>query len=262
MSHERFLHKVAGATALSFILLGAASVDVAYAVELKFFHTTAIKPPMDELIPQFEKSSGHKVIATFGPAGAIVKRIEKGEVADVAIATAPQIAALEKDGFVVVGSRVDLAKVGIGVYTRKGGAKPDVGSVDGFKRAMLDAKSIAYIDPASGGASGIYVAALLERLGIASDVKPKTKSPKVVAAVFDAVAAGDAEFGLGQLSEIAADPRIELVGMLPTEIQNITLFAAGVLVTSKEQEAGTALVKFISTPFARTVFKSKGFEAP
>jgi molybdate transport system substrate-binding protein len=238
------------------------SSGFAGAADLRFLHTTAIKPPMDELIPEFERSTGHKVTATFGPAGAIVDRIEKGEPADVAIATGPQIEALQKEGKILPGSRVDLAKVGIGVYARKGGPKPDVSSIEAFKRALMAAKSIAYIDPASGGASGIYLSGLLQRLGLAVDMRAKTKSPRVVAAVFDAVATGEAELGLGQLSEIVADPGIELVGLLPTEIQNFTLFAAGIIANSKEQEAGKSLVAFISSPGAQVIMKSKGFEAP
>jgi molybdate transport system substrate-binding protein len=127
---------------------------------------------------------------------------------------------------------------------------------------MLAAKSIAYIDPASGGASGIYIANLIERLGLASDLKAKIKTNSAVAAVFDSVARGGAEIGLGQLSEIAADPRIELVALLPAEIQNFTPFAAGILTNSTEQEAGKALVQFISTPAAMSVWKAKGFQAP
>ncbi len=250
------------AASISCVLFVATPASLARAAEIKFLHTTAIKPLMDELIPGFEMSSGHKVIASFGPAGAIVNRVQSGEPADVVIVTAPQIEDLSKQGWVVAGSRVDLAKVGIGVYVRKGAPKPDVSSVEAFKRSLLAAKSIAYIDPASGGASGIYVAGLLERLGLAAEMRPKTKVIKVVAAVFEAVATGEAEIGLGQLSEIVAEPRVELVGMLPADIQNFTLFAAGIVASSKEQEAGKALIRFISSPGAQVIMKAKGFEVP
>ena len=203
----------------------SSSVDAA---EVKFLHTTAIKPAVDELIPIFERKTGNKVVPSYGPAGAIVQRARSGETFDVLIATSSQIADLEKQGIVGAGTKRDLAKVGIGVYVKKGATKPDVSTVEQFKQALLKANSIAYIDPASGGASGIYISDLLQRLGIAEELRPKTKSPKVVAQVFDSVALGQADLGMGQSSEIVVDPRIELAGMLPREIQNITLFAVDV----------------------------------
>jgi ABC-type molybdate transport system substrate-binding protein len=114
-----------------------------------------------------------------------VQRVRSGEAFDVLIATSSQIANLEKEGIVGAGTKRDLAKVGIGVYVKKGPRKPDVSTVEQFKQTLLKANSIAYIDPASGGASGIYISDLLQRLGIAEELRPKTKSPKVVAEVFD-----------------------------------------------------------------------------
>ncbi len=262
MLRASFAGTAAASVAVSMSCLLLVAGSFASAAEIKVLHTTAVKPPMDELLAGFEKSSGHKVIAAFGTAGAMVARIQKGEAVDVAIVTGPQIEDLQKQGRIVAGSRVDLAKVGIGVYVRKGAPKPDISSVEAFKRALLAANSIAYIDPASGGASGIYVAGLLERLGLAAELRSKIRALPVVSAVFDAVAKGEAEIGLGQLSEIVADPRVELVALLPAEIQNFTLFAAGIVASSKEQEAGKALIRFISSPAAQVIWKAKGFEAP
>jgi molybdate transport system substrate-binding protein len=232
------------------------------AAEVKFLHTTAVKPAVDELVPLFEMKTGSKVAPSYGPAGAIVQRVRSGEAFDVLIATSSQIANLEKKGIVGAGTKRDLAKVGIGVYVKKGARKPDVSTVEQFKQTLLKANSIAYIDPASGGASGIYISDLLQRLGIAEELRPKTKSPRVVAEVFDSVALGQADLGMGQLSEIVVDPRIELAGMLPREIQNITLFAVGVSSKTTEKEAAGALVTFFGDPASESAFKKFGFEKP
>jgi molybdate transport system substrate-binding protein len=232
------------------------------AAEIKFLHTTAIKPAVDELVPLFEAKTGNKVAASYGPAGAVVQRVRSGEPFDVVIATSSQIADLEKQGLVAEGTKRDLAKVGIGVYVKKGATKPDISTVERFKQALLKANAIAYIDPASRGASGIYISGLLTRLGIADELKSKTRSPKVVAEVFDSVASGQADLGLGQLSEIVIDPRIELAGMLPQEIQNITLFAAGVSSKTQDREAAGALARFLADPNSQGAFKKFGFEKP
>jgi molybdate transport system substrate-binding protein len=235
---------------------------MAGAAEIRFLHTTAIKPAVDELVRLFEAKTGNKVAASFGPAGAIVQRVRSGEAFDVVIATSSQIAELEKLGIVAEGTKRDLAKVGIGVYVRKGAAKPDVSTTERFKQALLKANAIAYIDPASGGASGIYISGLLMRLGIADELKAKTRSPKVVAEVFESVASGQADLGMGQLSEIVVDPRIELAGMLPQEIQNITLFAVGVSSRTPEREAAGALAQFLVLPASEGAFRKFGFEKP
>jgi len=174
----------------SFILLSSLLFSTAEGAELKLLHTTAIKPAIDQLLPGFEARHGDKVSPSYGPAGAIVQRVTSGEAFDVAIATSAQISDLEKQGFVKPDSKRDLAKVGIGVYVRRGGEKPDVSSVERFKEALLKTKSIAFIDPASGGASGIYISGLLQRLGLAEQLKPRLVTPKVVAEVFNSVASG------------------------------------------------------------------------
>ncbi len=215
---------------------------------------------MIELIPKFEQSSGHKVTFDYGTVGGMTDRLQKGEAADVAIVSGPQIDVLEKQGKVAAGSRVNLAKVGIGVFVRKGAPKPDISSVEAFKRTLLAAKSIGYNDPAAGAPVSIYLIGALERLGIAAEMKPKTKVFQRRADRFEAVARGDVEIGFNQISEIVAAPGVELVGPLPAAIQNYTLFAAGIVVDSKQQDAGKALIQFISSPAAAAVMKTKGFE--
>ena len=134
-------------------------------------------------------------------------------------------------------------------------------SVDGFKRSLLAAKSIAYVDPSSGGASGIYIASLLERLGIAAEMKPKTKLSPPAEALYASVAAGEADMGFNQISEVfLAQPTVEFAGGLPSAIQNYTQFAAVIVSGSSQTDAGRALVTFLSSPAAQTVLKAKGFE--
>src|SRR5947207_1232911 len=162
-------------TILGLALLGITSGTIAKAAEIKLLCASALHPVIDALIPDFEKSSGHKLAVSYGTAGAVTDRVEKGEAADLVISAAPRIEQLQTHGKVVAGERVIIAKVGVGAFVRKGAAKPDISTADTFKRSMLAARSIAYPDPAGGGASGIYVASLLERLGIAAEMKPKTK---------------------------------------------------------------------------------------
>lgn len=248
------------AVAISCSLLVATASSVASAAEIKVLSGSAVEPAMIELIPKFEQSSGHKVTFDYGTVGGMTDRLQKGEAADVAIVSGPQIDVLEKQGKVAAGSRVNLAKVGIGVFVRKGAPKPDISSVEAFKRTLLAAKSIGYNDPAAGAPVSIYLIGALERLGIAAEMKPKTKVFQRRADRFEAVARGDVEIGFNQISEIVAAPGVELVGPLPAAIQNYTLFAAGIVVDSKQQDAGKALIQFISSPAAAAVMKTKGFE--
>ena len=176
------------------------------------------------------------------------------------ISTGPLIDQLQAQGKAMADSRVTIAKVGVGVFVRKGGTKPDLASVDGFKRSMLTARSIAYPDPAGGGASGIYVASLLERLGIAVEMKPKTKLFPPTEVLYASVASGEVEIGFNQISEILAQPTVELAGPLPSAIQNYTQFAPGIVTGSSQTDAARALVTFLSSPAAQTLLKAKGFE--
>jgi molybdate transport system substrate-binding protein len=215
---------------------------------------------MDALIPDFEKSSGHKVTVAYGNAGAIADRFAKGEAADVVINAAPFIDQLRAQGKVVADDHIIIAKVGVSAFVRKGAAKPDMSSTDAFKRSMLAAKSIAYPDPAGGGASGVYMASLLERLGIAEEMKRKTTLSPTAQALYASVASGDVEIGFNQISEVLAQPTVEFAGPLPSPIQNYTQFAPGIVIGSDRTDTAKALVTFLSSPAAQAVLKAKGFE--
>jgi len=256
---RRSILSISATVALGLVLFGITAGRTARADEIKLQCAVALHPAIDALIPDFEKSSGHKVTVAYGTAGAVADRVQKGEAADLVISSVPVIDRLQAQGKVVAGSRVIIAKVGVGTFVRKGAAKPDISSADAFKRSMLAAKSIAYPDPAGGGASGIYVASLLERLGIAAEMTPKTKL-STLGALYASVASGDVEIGFNQVSEILAQPTVELVGPLPPAIQNYTQFAPGIVSGSSHAEAGGALVTFLTSPAAQTVLKAKGFE--
>lgn len=257
---RRSILSVSAKIALVLALFGVTAGTTARGAEIRLLCAVALQPAMVALIPDFEKSSGHKVTIAYGTAGAVANRVQKGEAADIVINAGPLIDQLQAQGKVVADSRVTIAKVGIGVFVRKGAAKPDIGSADAFKRSMLAARSIAYPDPAGGGASGIYVASLLERLGIAAEMKPKTKLFPPTEVLYASVASGEVEIGFNQISEILAQPTIELVGPLPPAIQNYTQFAPGIVAGSGQADAGSTLVAFLSSPAARTVLKAKGFE--
>src|SRR3954466_1559736 len=181
---------VSAIIALGLASFGITAGTVARAAEIKLLCAVALQPAMDALIPDFGKSSGDKVTVAYGNAGAIADRFQKGEAADLVINAAPLMDQLRAQGKVVAGDRVIIAKVGVSAFVRKGDAKPDISSTDTFKRSMLAAKSITYPDPAGGGASGIYMASLLERLGIAGEMKPKTRLSSSAKVLYENVASG------------------------------------------------------------------------
>jgi molybdate transport system substrate-binding protein len=257
--NRRSILSVSATISLGLALCGITAGSTARAAEIKLLCASALHPVIDALMPDFEKSSGHKVTVAYGTAGAVADSVQKGEAADIAISSVPMIDRLQAQGKVVAGDRVIIAKVGVGVFVRKGAMKPDLSSADAFKRSMLAARSIAYPDPAGGGASGIYVASLLERLGIAAEMKPKTKL-STLGTLYASVASGEVEIGFNQVSEILAQPTVELAGPLPPEIQNYTQFLPGVVTGSSQANAARALVTFLYSPAAKTVLKTKGFE--
>jgi len=232
---------------------------LASAAEVKVLTAGAFKQVVLALVPNFEKQTGNKVVVDNDTAGGLKKRIEGGAAFDVAVITPVVIDELANAGKIVSGSRVNLATVGVGVVVKEGAPKPDVSTVEAFKRALLAAKSVAYIDPASGGSSGIYIDKLLERLGIADQIRPKAKLKKG-GYVAELIVSGEAELGLHQISEIVPVKGAVLVGPLPKEIQNTTTYAAGLSASSQNKDAAQALIEMFSGPAAATVLKSKGME--
>jgi molybdate transport system substrate-binding protein len=237
-----------------------ATVQASAAAEVKVLTAGAFKQIVLAVVPEFEKA-GHKVVVDNDTVGALTKRIEGGEAFDVAVLTPAAVDALAGKGKIADGTKTVLARVGVGVMVKAGAPAPDISSVDAFKRALINAKSVAYIDPASGGSSGIYVANLLQKLGIADEIKPKTKL-KQGGYVADLIKSGEAELGIHQISEIVPVKEVTLVGPLPAEIQNYTTYAAGVGAGAKDSDAAKALIKVFSGPAASAVLRDKGMEQP
>ncbi|MEP7029845.1 MAG: substrate-binding domain-containing protein [Pseudolabrys sp.] len=239
-------------TAMAWVGLGPAR-----AAELKVLTAGAFKQVVLALVPDFERKTGHKITVDNDTAGGLKKRIESGEAFDVAVITPAVVDGLIAKDKIAAGSRLNLASVGVGVVVKEGAAKPDVSTVENFKKTLLAAKSVAYIDPASGGSSGIYIDKLLERLGIAEQVRPKAKLKKG-GYVAELIVSGEAELGLHQISEIVPVKGAVLVGPLPKEIQNTTTYAGGLSATTKDKTAAKELLQYFAGPEAAAVLKTKG----
>lgn len=230
------------------------------AAEVKILTAGAMKAVVLELVPLFEKQTGHKAVVDNDTAGGLARRIQGGEAFDLAVITPGVVDDLTAKGKIVAG-KVSVARVGVGVVVKEGAPRPDVGSVEAFKRTLLAAKSVAYIDPASGGSSGIYLTGLFDKLGIGAEIKPKAKL-KQGGYVAELIANGEAEIGLHQISEILSVKGVTLVGPLPAEIQNYTTYAAGVGADAKQADAARALIKLLTGPEADAVLKARGMERP
>jgi molybdate transport system substrate-binding protein len=239
--------------------LGLGALSPAAASEIKVLSAGAFKQVVVALAPDFEKQTGNKVTIDNGTVGELKKRIEGGETFDVVAVTPGMVDEFIAAGKVAPSSKAMLASVGVGVVVKDGAPKPDISTVEAFKRALLAAKSVAYIDPKSGGSSGIYFDNLLEKMGIADQIRPKAKL-KNGGHVADLIASGEAELGVHQISEIVPVKGVTLVGPLPKEIQSLTVYAAGLSATAKDKDAAQEFIKYLSGPDAARVLKSKGMD--
>jgi molybdate transport system substrate-binding protein len=217
----------------------------------------AFRRTLMDIVPDFERRSGHKVLVEKDTVGALVRRIEGGEPFDLVIASDAAVEGLVQRGRVAPGSCIPLASVGVGVMVRVGTPVLDVSTVEAFREAVLAAASIAYIDPASGGSSGIYIAGLLQRLGIAEAVREKTRL-KQGGHVADLIATGEAELGIHQISEILPNTDVVMVGPLPSQIQSTTTYAAGLASDACNSHAAKALLAVLSDPTAAEAMQRRG----
>jgi len=243
------------AIALAVKLFVLITAGTASAAEIKVLATNSMKTTLQELGPQFEKATEHKLKITYGSTDPLKARIEKGEAVDFAILGEGAIDDLVKQGKLVAATRAVVARSGLGVAIRKGAPKPELGTTEAFKRALINAKSISYNER---GLTGVYLKGLFERLAITDVVKAKFKDGPGA----ELVAKGESEIGLAQASEIAPVPGAELAGPLPPEIQQYTVFPAAVGATGKQPDAARALLKFLASPDAIRVMKAKGLEPP
>src|SRR5580700_6231333 len=217
--------------------------------ELVVFSTIGVRSAAEPLFTQFDKAS-HKLAVTWGTAPMLVKRIEDGDTADVVVLSRAGIDALQKQGKVAPGSDVALASSGVGIAVKAGAPKPDISTAEALKRTLLDAKSIAYSEPAAGGASGVYFAKLLERMGIAEEMKPKTKYPPPGGFSANLLMTGEAELAVQQKPELLHVAGVEIVGLLPGDLNVITAFAAAIMTGGKNADAAAAMIKMLQSPEA------------
>lgn len=229
-------------------------VDAMNSVEIKVIASGGLKAAYGELVPVFERESGQKVATTFAGSTDIVKRIGAGEAFDLVIMPGIFIDDLTRSKNIAAGSRVDLAKSGIGVAVRAGAPKPDISSGEALKRALLAAGSIAY----SSSASGIYLAGLF--MDIADALKARIKQSPPGTPVGELIARGEAEIGFQQVSELLPIGGIDFLGPLPADIQHFTVFAGGLHVGAQAPEGAKALMRFITAPAAVPVIRKSGME--
>jgi len=229
------------------------------AAELKVYSTIGVQAAMEELAPVFEKQSGDKLAFTFNTAAALTKRIQAGEHADAMILTRGNLETLAKESK-ASGHITPVASSGISVVVKSGAPKPDISTPDAMKATLLKAKTIAYSNPAAGGASGVYVGKMIERMGIADQMKDKTKHPPAGGNAANLVASGEAELAIQQTPEVMSAKGVDLVGPLPGDLNNVTHFAADTNATPATKSAAEAFVKFLTSPDAVKVFKARGLE--
>ena len=228
------------------------------AAEIKVLSTVALSDAWHELQPRFE-ATGHKLTLVLGTSGGINKRIADGEPGDVIVSTSSGIEGLARAGKVTAGTSVPVARSQVGLAVRKGAPRPDISTPEALKQTLLAAKAVAYSDPAGGGASGIHLAKVLERLGIAQQVNARAKLGRAVPNG-EAVVKGEADLAVQQIPELLAVPGVEVIGPLPGDLQNTTDFSAAVLATSRDPAAAKALVDFLRSPETVATLKARGFE--
>lgn len=238
------------------LFLAFASTPAPKADELRVLVPRAIATVLGEVGAQFEQKTGYKLVVTSDIGAGLLRRINAGEPFDVFTGTPAQIAGLIKDGKVIADTRTNLVRSGIGVEIRAGAPRPDISSVDAFKHTLLSAKSIAYLKE---GASGLYLAGLLDRLGIAEAINSKVTRPDADI-VSELVAKGEIEIGMVVLTQILTTPGVELVGPLPAEVQSYISFVAAVGTNSHASDVARELIRFLTGPVAAPVIKSQGME--
>jgi molybdate transport system substrate-binding protein len=250
--HRAILPGIATLALASVVMLAG----IANAAEIKVIGSPGFREAYTELVPAFEKATGHHVVTIWGGVNEVANRVAGGETADVVILPVAQIDDLLKQGKLVAGSRTDVAKSGVGIAVRAGAPKPDIRSADGLKKALLAAKTISY----STGPSGVHMAKLIQQWGIADAVKSKIVVSPPDTPVGVVVARGGAEIGFQQVSELLHVKGIDYLGPLPPEVQEVTVFAAALHKSAAAPDAARALMKFLSAPAAAPVIKKTGMD--
>ncbi|HEV7984096.1 MAG TPA: substrate-binding domain-containing protein [Xanthobacteraceae bacterium] len=246
--------------AASLATLGAASMmmvaGIADAAELRVIGSPGTRAPYTQLVPGFEKATGNKVVTIWGGVNEVARRVAEGETADVVMLPAAQIDGLIKQGKVAADSRVDVAKCGVGVVVRAGAPKIDISSSEGIRKALLAAKTVAW----SAGPSGVHMDDLVRKWGIADQLKSKIVAPRPNVPIGEMVAAGEADIGFQQVSELLPVKGVDYLGPLPPDIQEVTVFSAAAHKSAGAADAGRALLKFLTAPEAAPIIRKTGME--
>jgi molybdate transport system substrate-binding protein len=227
------------------------------ATEIRVLCSNGLRAVVEELAPQFERATHHKVVLQFEPSSQLKKRIDAGEPFDLAVLTTGLIDEVINEGKIASDSRMAIARSGLGLSIRAGASKPEIGTIEGFKRTLLGAESITY---ATQGASAAPFEALVEKLGIAAQLATKYKLRSTAAQVGEAVANGSVEIGVAPVSEILPVKGVDLVGAFPAQIQSYVEMAAGVGTNAREKDAARDLIRFLTVPANLPVLKAKGME--
>jgi molybdate transport system substrate-binding protein len=239
------------------LLAGLLLANLATAAELKVLSSVGMRSVLEAAQPGFERATGNKLTITFGSAGPLKRQIDEGAVFDVAILTPTMLSDLAMDGKVAAGSSANVARTGLGLAARTGAAATSIRSRDELKRVLLAAQSVAY---SREGQSGIAAAAVLDKLGIADQLKPRIDLETRPGGSVSAVVEGKAELGFGLLSEIVPEPGVQLLGPIPGELQNYVVFGAGVSSVAADAKAARALVDYLRSPAVQATLKAKGME--
>src|SRR2546430_6479971 len=240
-------------------IITVCSSDLGRAAEVTLTAPGGIRAAVEQMIPDFERATGHKVKATFGSGGGTKERVIKGEPFDVPVVQLP-LEPVIASGHVVAASETPLATVSVGVAVRTGAPKPDISTADAVKRLLLGSKAIAYPNAASGAAAGVSFNETLEKPGITEAMKPKIKIAQGGRGAMELLAKGEVDIGLTFISEIITEPGVEVVGPLPRDVSTPTALVGFVSAHSKEPEAAKALVRYLSSPEAAAVYKERGMQ--
>ena len=240
------------------LLWSLASQTDAQAAEIVVLAAAAVQEPFEAVAHAFEHDTGNKVAVTFGSVGVIQTKLKAGANADLVILSTALVAAAEKDGSARAGSRAVVGRVEIGVAVRDGTSAPDISNADSFKKTLLAAKSVSFTDPAGGGTAAVFVAGLLDRLGITDAIKGKSLKFNTGREVVAAVVRGDAEIGIGFTSEFVPVKGVKVVGALPKEIEFVNEYSGYVPATSAAADSAQALLAYLVRPASRDIFKAAG----
>jgi molybdate transport system substrate-binding protein len=232
---------------------------VAFAAEIRILSAGALSQPLKELLPRFEQATGDKISIVYGNAGAVRALLEEGEAADLVILPADGLADVEAKGFVQSGTRADLAAVNIGVAVRKGVPAPDISTSDALKRALLEAKAVAYSDPARATSGKHFDSVVLPALGIADEVRAKAKL-QAEGSSAEFVRRGEADIAVQQVSELLSVEGVTVIGLLPASLQKTTIYGAVIATRATARQSAEKLIAFLTSAPSKAVFRAKGME--